>query len=216
MHQRKIFISHSSVDQRLATAFRDIITLSTKLSPEDILCTSAPGSKFFTGCNFETSLEAIIKSVDLTIFLISPNFCKSEYCIRELNWADLDKSFIFICQGLSYDSIKDIAPNRNANYLDSSSLDRLSKLLRDSGIDVSPEVWNLHKMTILDCERERYKISYISPPLCTGINPPKNTIPNSFPYSSVDMVPNSFDADRPARGVDFISPGKIPPPNIIS
>lgn len=216
MHQRKIFISHSSVDQRLATAFRDTITLSTNLSPKDILCTSAAGSKFSIACNFEKTLEEIIKSADLAIFIISQNFCKSEYCIKELSWADPHKSFIFICQDLTYSDINSIAPNMNANYLDSSSLDRLSELLRDSGIDVSAEVWNLSKTSILDCERERYTISYISLGAYRGINPPENAIPTRFPYSSVNMVPYSSSADLPARGVDFISPGKIPPPNIIS
>jgi hypothetical protein len=71
--ESKIFISHSTTDKEYANLIYDFLTLGVGIQPEDIFCSSIPGSKIPQGEDFDFYILNQLKrcSNSYTIAIIS-------------------------------------------------------------------------------------------------------------------------------------------------
>src|SRR5947209_5685917 len=80
----KIFISHSSADESLASALVDLLLSSILLEDSDIRCTSVPGHKLPVGSDFASTLRDDIGESSVVIGLITPHALTSSWVLFEL------------------------------------------------------------------------------------------------------------------------------------
>lgn len=88
--KEKLFISHSSFDERIVKSFVDnILRLGLGLSDKDIFCTSIEGINILNGDDFRNKIVDELKSSKGAILIITDNYKKSEVCLNEMGaiWA---------------------------------------------------------------------------------------------------------------------------------
>ncbi|MFN8394072.1 MAG: toll/interleukin-1 receptor domain-containing protein [Bacteroidia bacterium] len=98
-NKKRIFISHASKDQDLATHFvKYYLRDGLEIPMDQVFYTSHPATTIDVGDNFRDRIKQAIKDAGLVILLISENFKQSQYCIAEMGaaWV-LDKIMIPIC-----------------------------------------------------------------------------------------------------------------------
>lgn len=86
---RKIFISHSSKDEKIIQQFRkDILLAGCSLHPNNIFCT-LDHSAIKTGKDFRKEIVRNMKECDFILLMISNNYKESEVCLNEMGaaWA---------------------------------------------------------------------------------------------------------------------------------
>lgn len=83
---RKIFISHAKADEMIGEKLLD--TLVALGIPQDSVFYS---SKYHTGVglgkDFHNEVKAALESCEVVVFLLTPNFYASEYCLNEMGAA---------------------------------------------------------------------------------------------------------------------------------
>ncbi len=80
----KIFISHSSADEELASALVDCLFSSIVLEDEDVRCTSVPGHKLPVGAETATVIRDELDESAVVIGLITRNAVSSSWVLFEL------------------------------------------------------------------------------------------------------------------------------------
>lgn len=86
----KIFISHSSADERVVSAFVELLRVSIiGLQSEHIRCTSLDGYRFPSGTRFEDQLKLEVFESEVVVALLTPSSVRSTYVLFELGarWA---------------------------------------------------------------------------------------------------------------------------------
>ncbi|GLV66655.1 hypothetical protein Bmyc01_53240 [Bacillus mycoides] len=90
MSQNDIFISHATADHELVSEIVDFMEVALKVEREKIYCTSGEGTKKIrTGTNFISDIKDNVSGTKLVIFILTPNYFKSNFCLAELGaaWA---------------------------------------------------------------------------------------------------------------------------------
>jgi hypothetical protein len=80
----KIFISHSSLDERIAEALTEFLMRALVIQGRDIRCTSVPGFKLPAGAHTSTQLRAELNQSQVVIGLLTTNSMHSSYVMFEL------------------------------------------------------------------------------------------------------------------------------------
>lgn len=80
----KIFVSHSSVDKDIATAFVELLRAALPLSANDIRCTSVDGYRLPPGSNADAELRKEVFEAAAFVALLSPQSIQSVYVMFEL------------------------------------------------------------------------------------------------------------------------------------
>lgn len=80
----KIFISHSSVDKKIAESLIDLIRLALNIRSSDIRCTSVDGYKLSAGAESNNQLKAEVFESEIFIAILSPASMASIYVMFEL------------------------------------------------------------------------------------------------------------------------------------
>ncbi|HCB99889.1 MAG TPA: hypothetical protein DEP42_01510 [Ruminococcaceae bacterium] len=78
--EKKIFISHSSLDRKIAEALV-VFLQAHRIDPNDIFCSSIPGNG--VGSNIPEDIHSALKSSQFNIILLSSAYYKSAYCQNE-------------------------------------------------------------------------------------------------------------------------------------
>lgn len=115
----KIFISHANSDREYAIFLYDFLTYGLGIYPEDIFCSSIPGSNIPQGEDFDFFILNKLKesSECYTIAIISDAYYNSNYCLYELGAAwGLSKSnnniLPFLVEDMDRGSPKDFLRNK--------------------------------------------------------------------------------------------------------
>jgi len=96
MSQNNFFISHSSKDSILVNKIVEFLQLTLKVDRSTIYCTSGKGTKNIgTGENFIDNIKANVIGTKMVIFIFTPNYFKSKFCLAELGAAWVLNSKIF-------------------------------------------------------------------------------------------------------------------------
>lgn len=126
---RKIFISHSSEDERIVNGFIEkILMLGCNFKSSDIFCT-LDHTSIRTGDDFRNVIIKNMKSCDFIICMISENYKKSEVCQNELGaaWTMDEKRVLpFKFPNLSFTELGFLnVVKQAADISDTSKLDEL-------------------------------------------------------------------------------------------
>ena len=125
--KKKIFISHSSKDKHIVSAFVDrILCLGIGIDANDIFCTSIEEMTMDNGEDIRKHIKENIHSADFSLLMISDNYKDSEVCQNELGavWAVDNNVRYFLLPNTKADKIGWLgSPNKaedidNRVYLD--------------------------------------------------------------------------------------------------
>ncbi|MBG9467715.1 hypothetical protein ABE55_14370 [Bacillus thuringiensis] len=90
MNTNDFFISHATADAKLVSELVDFMESALKIERSKIYCTSGTGTrKMRTGNNFIENIKENVKGTKVVIFIFTPNYFKSNFCLAELGaaWA---------------------------------------------------------------------------------------------------------------------------------
>lgn len=84
----EVFVSHSSKNKALVTQFVELLQLGMGFSRDEIYCTSMNGT-LPTGKEFIPAIKDAIEECKVVVFLLTPEFMDSKFCLSELGaaWA---------------------------------------------------------------------------------------------------------------------------------
>ncbi len=106
--EKKIFLSHASKDVNLVECLVDFFELGMKIERDEIYCTSLRGT-IPTGYAFVNHMKENIQNIEAVIFLITPNYLESKFCLAEMGaaWVLNQKIYPIIVKPLGYDVLED-------------------------------------------------------------------------------------------------------------
>ncbi|HDR7998335.1 TPA: toll/interleukin-1 receptor domain-containing protein [Bacillus cereus] len=88
MSQNDFFISHATNDSKLVNQFMKFLQLTLGVNRQTIYCTSANGTNSIgIGDNFIENIKAHVTDTKMVIFIFTPNYFKSNFCLAELGAA---------------------------------------------------------------------------------------------------------------------------------
>ncbi|PHE94731.1 hypothetical protein COF76_23270 [Bacillus wiedmannii] len=88
MSQNDFFISHATNDSKLVNQFMKFLQLTLGVNRQSIYCTSTNGTKSIgIGDNFIENIKAHVTDTKMVIFIFTPNYFKSNFCLAELGAA---------------------------------------------------------------------------------------------------------------------------------
>ena len=132
----KIFISHSSNDEKLISKFVDLL-VDMGLTKEDLFCSSVPDYGIPLNEDIYDYLASLFRNYDIyVIFMLSKNYYNSTACLNEMGAAWVLKSDYtsVLLPGFSYQEIKGaVNPNKIGFKLDDEDellKRRLGELIR--------------------------------------------------------------------------------------
>ncbi len=147
-----IFISHAIADKHLVDRFFDLLQTGCSLAQNNIDCTSVEGAGIKTGNEFIVWIKDHLKTSDLVILIVTPNYFASKFCMAEMGaaWATDRQVFPIILENLPR-YICVVMLGRQTALLNNPGLDEL----RDQIVKLFPETnsntprWNIKKEKFL-------------------------------------------------------------------
>ncbi len=129
--ERKIFISHSSKDEKIIKQFtKDILIAGCGLRQNWIFCT-LDHSSIHTGEDFRNEIVRGMRECDFIILMISNNYKESEVCLNEMGaaWALTGKTVLpFVLPDCSFEDMGFLYNvKQGASVTDKTKLDELYK-----------------------------------------------------------------------------------------
>lgn len=130
----RVFISHSSLDAKLATILIDLMRKSLNLRSTDIRCSSVDGYRLPGGIPTDQSLRAEVHDAELMIGLITPNSLKSIYVSFELGarWGADRPMIPLLASGATSEHLG--GPLAGINALDCSNESQVNQLIEEASI----------------------------------------------------------------------------------
>lgn len=129
--ERKIFISHSSKDEKIIKQFtKDILIAGCGLRQNGIFCT-LDHSSIHTGEDFRNEIVNGMKESDFILLMISNNYKESEVCLNEMGaaWALTGKTVLpFVLPDCAFEDMGFLYKvKQGASIIDKTKLDELYK-----------------------------------------------------------------------------------------
>ena len=91
----EIFISHSSKDKSIVSAFLDeILVGSLAIKVSNIFCTTIDGTKIKSGEDWRDSIKEHLENAKINFLIISPNYKESEVCLNEMGAIWVSKGIV--------------------------------------------------------------------------------------------------------------------------
>ncbi|MFD0794634.1 toll/interleukin-1 receptor domain-containing protein [Mucilaginibacter litoreus] len=108
MSEGNIFISHSSKDQQIVSAFIEkILNLGLGINRDDIFYTSAKDTGPKSGVDFKNTIKERIVTSVAVIQIITTSYKESEVCLNEMGaaWVLTDNVIPFILEPIHFESV---------------------------------------------------------------------------------------------------------------
>jgi len=192
---KKIFISHSTNDAEIVTAFvDDILVGGLEFKSDEIVCTSSPGMNVTSGEDWRNYLRDSLLAVDAIILVITPNYKSSEICLNEMGaaWASDALVLPTIIQPINYKTVGILAEVKQVEKLDTDEgldniYDSLKKVFPDKG---TPQArWSTQKLKLNKAiERELNDNPFPEPVSADTIENQKNKIEKLTAVNSTLIV----------------------------
>lgn len=136
---KKIFLSHSSKDEKVVSYFMDDILIGVLgFKHTDIFYTSGDGTRIESGENWRDSIKDNLINCKMILLFITPNYKQSEVCLNEMGAAWVSGKIVLplILDPITYGSVGVIIDVSQIEKLnDEKSLDRI----RDKIVDIFQE-----------------------------------------------------------------------------
>ena len=162
----KIFISHSSKDEKIVNLFVEkILQLGLLVKLTDIFCTTTDGTKIKSGEDWRNAIKEGLQNAKVTILIITSNYKESEICQNESGgaWIASQKVIPLIIEPVGYKTVGILQePNQCSKLSDEKSLDQLKDIIHEKletpvG-ERKSDVWTKYKKKFLselkDCLKE--------------------------------------------------------------
>ena len=123
----KVFISHSSIDKLYVGELIDLLR-GIGLEQKEIFCTSFEGYSIDLGEDFLSRIKNELGSEVLVLFVLTPNFYKSEVCLCEMGatWVNAKLCIPILIPPFDFKDIKGVFPQtQGLKVNDSSKLNSL-------------------------------------------------------------------------------------------
>lgn len=159
MGKTKLFISHSSQDAKVVTAFVNFM-LTIGLKSEDMICTSVPSTKIPNGEDIFDYLNKVLNNEIYVLFFLSDNYYSSTVCLNEMGaaWIKRVDSLNFLLAGFDFSDMRGVV-NKNKVGIKLGTCDEMSKVslneFKDTltslfGITINQNVWELARDSFLN------------------------------------------------------------------
>lgn len=159
MGKTKLFISHSSQDAKVVTAFVNFM-LTIGLKSEDMICTSVPSTKIPNGEDIFDYLNKTLNDEIFVLFFLSDNYYSSPVCLNEMGaaWVRKADSLNFLLADFDFSDIRGVV-NKNKVGIKLGTCDAMSKvslnefketLISLFGITINQNVWELARDNFLN------------------------------------------------------------------
>ncbi len=151
---KKIFISHSSNDEKEVQNFVDnILQLGIGIHHDDIFCTSVESMGIKTGEDIRKHIKQNIKHCDFAFLIISENYNKSSICLNEMGaaWA-LDRKVMPLLLNTTFEKLAWLfTPNIASQINEDSTLNMLyDELTEKYSIRKNVVKWGKYKTDFLN------------------------------------------------------------------
>lgn len=179
MAKTKLFISHSSQDAAVVTAFVNFM-LTIGLKSEDIICTSVPSTKIPNGEDIFDYLNKTLSEDIYVLFFLSDNYYSSAVCLNEMGaaWIRKADSLNFLLAGFDFSDIRGVV-NKNKVGIKLGTCDDMAKISLNEfketlvslfGITVNQNVWELARDSFLNSavDNSRFFNMLFSRSYCIG------------------------------------------------
>ena len=125
-----VFISHAKADKKLVDAFVDLLETGIGVSGRgrSIFASSVEGRDIPSSVDYRRDLKRRLKEAKITIFLVSPQFYGSSFCMAELGiaWGIESPSFVLLVSPLTRRRVNEFYGNLQLELL--NKRDSLNKL----------------------------------------------------------------------------------------
>jgi hypothetical protein len=131
-----VFISHAKADKKLVDAFVDLLETGIGVSGRgrNIFASSVEGRDVPSSVDYRRDIKRRLKDAKLTIFLLSPQFYNSSFCMAELGiaWGIDSPSFLLLVSPLTRRKVTDFYGNLQLEQLNKrESLNKLCEYLQN-------------------------------------------------------------------------------------
>ena len=162
----KLFLSHSSEDLRIVTAFVNFM-YKVGLTEENIVCTSVPETKISVGNDIYAYLNRLISEEKIyVIYFLSDNYYASPVCLNEMGAVWLKKSDLnLLLPGFNFEDIRGVV-EKNKVGIKLGTCDNMAKaafneflgILKEKfGIDPTPTHWEIARDEFLQSALENMR-----------------------------------------------------------
>jgi hypothetical protein len=131
-----IFVSHARADKRLVDAFVDLLVAGVGVSGKKgaIFATSVEGRGIGSAVDYRNHITTRLKGAKLAIFLVSPQYYSSTFCMAELAlaWDAGSNNLILLVPPLKPSGVKDFFGNLQLEKLDRAGLNVLYDHVRET------------------------------------------------------------------------------------
>jgi hypothetical protein len=146
----KIFISHSTVDDKLAELIVDLLRSALNLKAEDIRCTSVEGYRLHGGDIIDDQLRKEILETPVVVGILSNESFASAWVLFELGarWGNNGHLIPLLVSGMTASELK--GPILKYSSLSSDNSSQLHQLITDVAkiLDIEPESPNVYQKKI--------------------------------------------------------------------
>lgn len=157
MSEPRVFISHSSKDEKEATALVRFMT-HVGIPEKAIRCSSAPETQVPTGCKIFEDIRAWLKSENVyVIFLLSDNYYDSYICLNEMGAAWLNDAVL--------NPVNETEPRWQLILLPGFPFERVKGVIESearAGISLSDDELGRAKSRFFDVKKRLEKLFSIS------------------------------------------------------
>jgi hypothetical protein len=126
----KVFISHSSSDHDLVSAFVKALQEAVTLQEGDIRCTSLPGYRLRTGIGLSSTLRKELAEAQFVIGILTPESLESGWVMFELGagWG-MEKWVVPVVAGVEYEDLP--GPLKERSAADATNHAELEQLFQE-------------------------------------------------------------------------------------
>lgn len=160
----KLFLSHSSEDSRVVTAFVNFM-YKIGLTEENIVCTSVPETKISVGNDIYAYLNNLISEEKIyVIYFLSDNYYASPVCLNEMGavWLKKSDSLNLLLPSFNFEDIRGVV-EKNKVGIKLGTCDNMTKaafneflgILKEKfGINPTPTHWEIARDEFLQSALE--------------------------------------------------------------
>lgn len=167
MGKTKLFISHSSQDAEVVTAFVNFM-LTIGLKSEDMICTSVPSTKIPNGEDIFDYLNKALNDEIFVLFFLSDNYYSSPVCLNEMGaaWVRKADSLNFLLADFDFSDMRGVV-NKNKVGIKLGTCDAMSKISLNEfketltslfGITINQNVWELARDSFLNATVDNSRV----------------------------------------------------------
>lgn len=195
-----IFISHSTLDQKIAENLTEILKNSLEIDPGRIRCTSVEGHRLRGGVTTDNQLRQELLEAECFVGLLTPQSVSSTYVLFELGarWGADRQLIPLLAAGLQYIDLKGPLTARHGHSCDSAAqlhqlIDELADVLK---VNKRPAAnYEKYIERLVKTSRKMKGRKSVHSDRVRKKNPPSRKVIDSGQFRSVEQLAGQLDEE---------------------